>query len=262
MQQPMRVLQHQQFSPEAEQMAGMYQLGTLQGEYRVRFKKATIILIVLAFLLGIFFLGASFTGDTASAELMFILFALLFIGGGLYLALTPFIYRSWRVYVCADGFAFIRGNKTDAFRWDQIESMWQMIVKRYTNGIYTGTYHKYTVRRKDGVQVVFNDRFANVEDLGNAISRAITNLLFPQVVAAYNAGQTITFGDLSISLQGVSNGRELLPWSQIKEMGVKQGVVTVRKEGKWLSWSTIRASQVPNIFVFMALVNYVLKNRQ
>jgi hypothetical protein len=262
MQQPMRVLQHQQISPEAEQLAGVYQLGAPQSEYRVRIKKAIIILVILAFALGALFIGTAFAGGDSSELVIFILVALLFIGGGLYMALTPVIYRSWRVYVCADGFVFKRGNKIDAFRWDQIESMWQAVTRRYSYGVYTGSTHKYTIRRKDGVQVVLNDRFADVEQLGTTISQAITNLLLPQVVAAYNAGQTIAFGPFSISLQGVSNGQESLPWSQIKEMGVKQGIVTVRKEGKWLNWSTIRASQVPNIFVFMALVNYVLKNRQ
>jgi hypothetical protein len=43
---------------------------------------------------------------------------------------------------------------------------------------------------------------------------------------------------------------------------VNRGVVTVKKEGKWLSWSTIRAATVPNLFVFMALVNYVLKQQR
>lgn len=261
-QQPMRVLTHQQASPQAEQLAAMYQLGTPQSEYRVRLKRSEIIYCILAFVLGAIFLLAGVAGGDSTALTAFLVLALFFIVIGILVVLTPIFRRSWRVYVCSDGFAFVRGGRVDAFRWDQIEAMWQAITRRYSYGVYVGATHKYTVRRKDGVKVVFNDRFAQVEDLGNALSRSITNVVFPQVLAAYNAGQTITFGSLSISLQGVSNGRETLPWSQIKEIGVNRGIISVRREGKWLNWSTIYASRVPNFFVFLALVNYVLKNRQ
>ena len=53
MAQPMRLLQHQQLPPEAEQLAGAYQLGTAQTAYRVRVKKAAMIVwIVLGVILG------------------------------------------------------------------------------------------------------------------------------------------------------------------------------------------------------------------
>lgn len=262
MQQPMRVLTHQQASPQAEQLAAMYQLGTPQSEYRVRLKRSEIIYCILAFVLGMIFSAAAFAGEDSSTLIIFLILALAFVAMGLVLILTPIFRHSWRVYVCSDGFAFARGGRVDAFRWDQVEAMWQAVTRRYSYGVYMGATHKYTVRRKDGVRVVFNDRFAQVEDLGNALSHAITNVVFPQALAAYNAGQTITFGSLSISLQGVSNGRETLPWGQIKEIGVNRGIISVRREGKWLNWSTIYASRVPNFFVFVALVNYILKNRQ
>lgn len=144
-------------------------------------------------------LGSS---GSPSGKIAFLLFGLFFVGAALYYALIPVIYRSWRVYVCTEGFVFTRGGKVEAFRWDQIEAMWQAVTKHYRNGIYTGTSHKYTVRRRDGGQVVLNDRFTDVEELGNTISDKVTNYHLPLAIGAYNAGQTITFGPLSISLQG------------------------------------------------------------
>lgn len=263
MAQPMRVLQHQPLPPEAAQLAAMHQLGAPQSEYKVRVTIwAMLVWVVGGAFLTVVFLGAALSADTSGALIVFLFAALLCLGGALYVLLSPLIYRSWRVYVCADGFLSRRGEKIEAFRWDQIEAMWQAVTRHRTNGIYTGTTHKYTVRRKDGVQVIFNDRFGKVEELGNTLSRQITNYLLPQAINAYNAGSTLTFGPLSISLQGVSNGRELLPWHQITDIGVNRGIVNVKKEGKWLNWSTIMVPRVPNVFVFMALTNYVLKNRR
>ncbi|HZO74878.1 MAG TPA: DUF6585 family protein [Ktedonobacteraceae bacterium] len=257
MEQQLRALQ--QPSPEAQQFAATYQLGTPQAEYKVGFKKVrTIIAVIICVVLGGVFGAAAVS--SSETQFVFSILSVAFTAIALYYIFTPVIYRSWHVYVCSDGFISTRGDKVEPFRWDQIEAMWRSVTKHYTNGIYTGTTHVYTVRSSDGRQVVFNDRFSNVEQLGDTISRQVTNRLLPQVIQAYQAGNTITFGPLSISKQGVSNGKELLPWSQIKEMGVNRGVVTVKKEGKWLSWSAVMAAKVPNIFVFMALVNYVLNS--
>ena len=263
-QQPMRVLAQQQVSPEATQFAATYQLGVPQNEYRVRLKKSTIIYMIIVLLLGVISLASALGSDQTEGMVTFLIVGLVFIGAGIYLALTPVIYGSWRVYICSDGFAFRRGKRIDAFRWDQVESIRQAVTRRYYYGIYTGTTHRYTIRRKDGVQIALRDQFADVEQIGNTLSNAITQALFPQVLAAYNAGQTITFGSLSVSLQGVSNnnGQTWLPWNQIKEIKINRGVISVRQEGKWLNWSTAYASRIPNISVFLALVNYVLKNRQ
>ncbi len=262
MEQPMHILQPPQLSPEAELLATTYQLGMPQNEYKVRITVwAMIVWLVVGVVLGVVFLGVAFTAGTPGALVLFVLLGLFFFGLALYMIFIPILCRSWRVYICTEGFVLKRGT-IEAFRWDQVEAMWQAVTRHRTNGIYTGTTHKYTVRGKDGRQVIINDRFGNIEDLGNTLSHQITAALMPEVLNAYNAGNTITFGPLSISQQGISNGREALPWSQITGIGVNRGVVTVRKEDKWLNWSTTIVSRIPNVFVFIALVNSILKNRQ
>jgi len=127
------------------------------------------------------------------------------------------------------------------------------------NGIYVGTEHKYTVRGLDGRQVVLNDRITNVERPGNVISDMVTRVRLPEAIAAFKAGSTVTFGPLSVSMQGVSNSKELITWDQIKEFRVNNGTVIVKKEGKWLSWSSIQVANIPNFFIFLALVNAIMK---
>lgn len=264
----MRVLQHQQLSPEAYQVAGAYQLGIPQEEFKIRYTPKLIISGSIVLALGIFFGIATFAilQDGSGTETMFILlpFTLLFLIIGAYSLLKPALYSSRRVYLCSNGFAYTHGGKTDIYPWQHIDAMWQQVTRRYYNGIYTGTTHKYTIRRSDGAQLILNDIFPDVELIGNRIAQEITRCLLPRAITSYNAGQTITFGKLSVNMQGVSNGREMLPWNQIKGINVNRGIVSVKKEGKILNWSTVQVAHVPNIFVFMALVNYILKglNRQ
>ena len=259
-------VQQAQISPEAFQLAGTYQLGTPTADYKAALTRKSYVLMVVLLIMAVLFGFIAFqdnSGTTDSGSMVILLIvALCAFAGFLWTALYPIIFRSWHVYVCTEGFVFTRGSKVDACQWNQIESMWQQVTRRYVNGVYTGTDHRYTVRRNDGFEMVFNDRFSKVETLGNTISQEVTRRLFPRVIEAYNAGNTVTFGPLSVSKQGVSNGKELLSWNQIKGIGVNRGIVTVKKEGKLLNWSSVQVAKVPNIFLFMALVNSIISGRQ
>lgn len=268
MSQPVPLAQHQPPSMQAQQLAETYQLGTPQEEYSVQLTKKTlfigiaslILVVVLGFFAYTLYTSPRNVNDTNNAPFVLgVAVALLLVA--LYCLLYPLIYRSWHVYVYSQGFVFTRGSKLDAFRWDQIESISQRVTRQYVNGIYTGTQHRYTLRGLDGRKIVLNDRITNVERLGNVISEMVTRVKLPQAIAAFKAGHTITFGPLSVSMQGVSNSKELISWNQIKEFGVNRGIVTVKKEGKWLSWSTVYVAKIPNFFVFMALVNAIMQKK-
>ncbi|HKF37334.1 MAG TPA: DUF6585 family protein [Ktedonobacteraceae bacterium] len=266
MSQSMQVIQDQSPSVKAEQLAATYHLGTPQQEYGVHLTRKTLFVGIISLVAagGFGFLAYEMltsprnSNDINNAYLV-IGIGVVFLLGALYCFLYPQIYRSWHVYVGSEGFAFSRGSELDAFRWDQIECMWQRVTRRYMNGIYTGTDHKYTVRGLDGRQVVLNDRITNVERLGNVISGMVTRVKLPEAIAAFKAGSTVTFGPLSVSMQGVSNSKELITWDQIKEFKVNNGMVIVKKEGKWLSWSSVQVANIPNFFVFLALVNAIMK---
>lgn len=260
MEQAERVLQYEALPLEAEQLAGTYQLGVVQAVYKAHITLQSIFLwVVVGIVLGGICIYAALNASTLIFTVILFLLGLLFIGMILYAMCMPLIYRAWRVYVCADGFIFKRGRTIDAFRWDQIEAMWQAVTKHYRNRVYMGTSYKYTIRRQDGVQVVFDNKLAHVEQLGKILSRQIMHCLWPQTMSAYRAGHTIPFGPFSVSLQGVSNGKELLSWSEVEDMNVRQGRVVIRKEGKWRDWSPVMVRRIPNMFVFMALVQYILK---
>lgn len=252
------------FSAQADQLSATYQLGTLQQTYGVKMTRTTFIAGLGALVLGLFFGYYGYTLLTAPTNANDVSNSYVVLGlgglcllGALYCFFYPQLYRSWRVYVFSEGFAFTRGGKVDALRWEQIDSMLFSIVKRYMNGIYTGTQHKYTIRGIDGRQFVLNDRINNVGQLGETLSAMVTRVKLPEVIAAFKAGETITFGPFSVSLQGVSNGKELIAWEQIKEFRVNNGFVTVKKEGKWLNWSSVQVATIPNFFIFLALVNAI-----
>jgi hypothetical protein len=220
---------------------------------------AGFLFLAVALLFALLAVGISSRPEASDAVHIEMAMAGVFLLAALYAFCYPFFYRSWRVYLYSEGFAYIRRKKLDAFRWDQIESMLQSVTRQYYYGIYMGTNHRYTIRGQDSRKVVLTDRITHVERLGDVISDMVTRVKLPVVIAGFKAGGIVTFGPLSVSLQGVSNGRETISWDQVKDVSVNRGIVIVKKEGKWLSWSSVRVANIPNFFVFMALVNAVMR---
>ncbi len=247
-------------TPEASQVAVTFQLGIPTAEYRPRFttRKAVSIAFLFVVVLGSLVLGIISSQLIAFLIIGVLAFALMLMG-----LMDAFLSRDKRVYVCPAGLLYQHQGKTEAIRWDQVEAFWQRVVRRSSYGIQVGTLHLYTVQRNDGTTFKFNDQLYNVEALGNTIARETARLQLPRFIAAYQAGQTVNFGQIGLNQQGVSNGKELLPWHQIKEIKVNQGFISIQKEGNnRLRWKTVQASKIPNINVFMALVDSIINNRR
>jgi hypothetical protein len=259
-QQPLRILQSQEFSPEATQLAGTYQLGEPLADYKVGLTKRMRTYAIIGIAGTIFWAVLIYLGltspqnnDGMSGTLTFAAFALGCLGLAVYYLTIPVI-KPWHVYVCKEGFAFTNGKKSEPYRWDSIASVMLDITSYSQYGMNTGTTYKYTVRRNDGEKLVLDDKFIDVDALGNTITQEAAVHMLPRVMADFNAGQTITFGSLSVNQQGVSNGRNILPWSEVSGVFINKGFVIVLQKGKKSSWANIRVAKVPNVFVLDALV--------
>jgi hypothetical protein len=166
--------------------------------------------------------------------------------------------QGMQLLVFPEGLAETKQEQTSLIRWDDISHSWQSVTKHYRNGINSGTTHLYTIQTKDGQQYKFNDTYKNVEALGNLIQDEVARRIFPVVAQAYNAGQTVNFGQLNISKAGINNGKETIAWDEVKDVKLQSGIVTIKKEGKWLNWKNVTVAQTPNIFVFLGMVNQIV----
>jgi hypothetical protein len=160
------------------------------------------------------------------------------------------------VYLFEQG--LIQADRAGAvdIRWDQVESVLQAITHRYQYGVKVASTYIYTIRRIDGYTTRITHFYQDIAELGNAIAERVTAVALPRAVDAVRAGQTVTFGDLSLNLSGIAAaGKGAVPWSEIQKVNVYNGQVSVSRQGKWLSWSSQQAKDIPNLFVFLALAN-------
>jgi hypothetical protein len=174
---------------------------------------------------------------------------LLVTGGAIFNAL-----REYQVDIREQGFVYSTVFETVNVPWSDVTTVWQAVRARQRNGPTTSA--TYTVLLKNKKKLVLdNERFKNAEGLGNTIQREVTRRLMPKYIGIMRAGGTAEFGRLSINKQGISNGVELIPWPQVKGVQVNNGIININIEGKWLAWSSIMTHEIPNLFIFLEMID-------
>ncbi len=177
-----------------------------------------------------------------------------------------------RVYQFEHGLIRAKGEQMDVIRWDSIAYVIQNVRNRGYYYVWggviaaalanrNGTPHSVTVQRNDGAVFKFNDRIQHVGKLIQTIQTAVMQFHMPRAIAAYNAGSPVVFGPLTLSQQGLSNERELVPWNEVQSVDIKQGQVLVKRVGKTFRWANINVGQIPNVLVFMSMINYARTGR-
>ncbi|WP_406727529.1 DUF6585 family protein [Streptomyces sp. GD-15H] len=175
-------------------------------------------------------------------------------------ARTPNLSRKQaarRLHLFEHGLAEVgRNGKVSVFRWDSMTAL-QEITERYANGIYVGTTYVYRLSREDGTTLKVTDFYAQPERWGPAFQQEITRAQLPGLLAGLEQGRALTYGGLSVNLGGVATTKGSLTWPEIEKVEISQGFLVLRKSGKKLPWATVPAKEIPNLFLFLALVDQV-----
>lgn len=233
-------------------------LGTPVAEYTPgpRSQKANLIgsVVLIVFGLGGILLGIYLASLYGSGQLCFSVAGLISCLLGVLWFVLSKRQSDLRVLVFPEGLSYTKRGKTDIIRWDDVATVKQNIT-RHQQG---GTTHVYTVQLTDGRKHTFSDGLAGVQNLGNTIQQEVTRRILPRAVEAYGAGETIPFGKVSISKDGITRGKETLSWDQIKGVKLDRGVISIKKEAKWLRWSSVRVAETPNVFVLLAIVDRIV----
>jgi hypothetical protein len=245
-------------------------LGPVKTEFRgsAGYFAIQIIGVVIVFVFGLFFLVLGFgalatsapdvgIGTRLAAVLLFAPLGLGVVGFSIYWLVRQRQQWKQRVLLCRGGFVHIWGGRRKVYYWDDILAQYQKITDHYVYETYRNTTRVYTMECADGERLVFKDSLKNVKRLGDAIANHINRRELPLALADYDDGRLVTFGKLGVSKKGVTYGDSFLSWKEIKGVQIADGCISVSKKGKWFNWCSIGASSVPNLFVFLALVDQI-----
>ncbi|HEY3790121.1 MAG TPA: DUF6585 family protein [Urbifossiella sp.] len=110
------------------------------------------------------------------------------------------------------------------------------------------------VQRTDGTESHFGPAIADYDLLAELIQRRTFPRAWIMARDRLLSGETVPFGDLSVSPAGLRHASKKLPWSDVKELTIAQGRLSVKRVGRWLPWTILDASKVPNPHVLFALI--------
>ncbi|HUY79004.1 MAG TPA: DUF6585 family protein [Ktedonobacterales bacterium] len=243
----MQPMQSQAPAPAQAAQAG--QFGPLIEEFTASTLANTIYgLVLLVFAAG----GLALFISDKSNNLIFAVIGLIFLIIAAYLLVTSALNSRNKVQVFRDGLVVVRGAQSQAIPWNAITAFYQRIVRTRQSFVITSMSYRFTIELADGKRYVFS-QYKNVGRLGEILRQETTARQLPGARAAYQAGQTLTFGKMSLSQVGLSNGRETIPWGEVSGIQVANGAIIISRQGKRLAWASPLVPNVPNFVVFVTL---------
>jgi len=168
--------------------------------------------------------------------------------------------RKQAAVVYANGFACSDRKGVQSWRWDQVKDVTANVVRHYTNGIYTGTSHTYTLSRNNGEKLVIKDTIKNVEGFYTHLQNHTLQHRYQRCADAYNRGEMVQFGPVTISKQGgIQVGKKAYAWDDIEQVAINKGVLSVKKkDGRWFSGASASAGAIPNLHVLLSMINQIV----
>lgn len=153
-----------------------------------------------------------------------------------------------------DGFAYKSGKENiQIWRWDEIS----VIATNADSQRTRRAFYSYTLTKKNGETLVLDETLQNVEGFMGLVKKNVFALLLPPLKSAYNSGETITFGTVTIHRQnGLQMGGKTHRWDDIMDIKVERGrfrvILKTSKQYEEL------ASSIPNIEMLCNMIGLKL----
>jgi hypothetical protein len=140
--------------------------------------------------------------------------------------------RNAEVTLYEGGFVYQAFLDTIVVPWGQIAAVWRFGVRKGGNV----TRLIYTIQLRDKTRIKLDsDSLKDLEGLGNVIQQAVARVMLPRCAKKLNAGGVVNFGKLNLSQRGISDGKQEIPWADIREVRVNAGYIRIRRADKWLA---------------------------
>ncbi|MFN8374229.1 MAG: DUF6585 family protein [Anaerolineae bacterium] len=222
-----------------------------------------VLLVVFGIMTAVFALAAYQAPRNRFAEYdastaMLVIAVVCGVLGVMVFFFTVFRYRGLHVQVYDEGFARIRGRKIEAVRWTDVRSVLQSVTHYRRYGQTISTRYIYTIETADRRRIKLSNEIKDISLLGDTIQQETSKRMLPQAVAAYQSGQPVSFGSITLSKDGVSQGRKQLSWAEVEGVQIENGYVKFKKQGKWFNWANVPAAKIPNLYVFLSMVDNIV----
>jgi hypothetical protein len=176
------------------------------------------------------------------------------------------IHRGSRVniLVFAEGMARFDGVNLATCRWDEIETVQGMVKTYQMHGGVAGSRFIIDIAFRTNNKIRLDaakDHLAGMDILFHRLSVESTRCLLPRFLAAVEAGETLTFGVLGISKQGIHWGKYTLAWNDPAKVDFKNGLRIRNPHGLLFHpWVRLMDFAIPNHMSFLCLAEHYMQD--
>lgn len=171
-----------------------------------------------------------------------------------------------KVVVRADGVERwgLRG-KLWALRWaDMSELRYRAVKARLYHVIPIGTTIYLTLSDPSGRKYRVPNNMKSMDLLAERIADQQTAARFAEARAAIERGEEVRFGKAlivdneKVSTRKLFGGYKSCPLKEIEKVGVENGFLRIRQRGKLLGFGGGNIGSIPNVFLFLRLLDSLL----
>ncbi|MBF6327549.1 DUF6585 family protein [Nocardia transvalensis] len=131
------------------------------------------------------------------------------------------------------------------------------IVRLVDNPAPEQISYTYTIVDTTGTPIVLRGGIERPHEWGPAIERGIVDTQLPRARTVIEADGRVDFESFWLTATEIGAGRESVPWSEVAEIAVVGGWLSVRVAGRSQPLESLPVSLVPNYAVFRALTEWL-----
>jgi hypothetical protein len=162
--------------------------------------------------------------------------------------------RHVQVFVSDKGLCLPHGDSNETIAWKDID--FYLDCRPYT--LLGGSGCFLLIQLREGRQVGFPEGLDKRELLRETVIGEVTNRQLPTKRAALDQGEPVTFGAFTLDRNGLTYGRSCLLWEEVDVMSFEESKFVVRKKGKPMAWCKVTTIKIPNLALFVKLLNHEL----
>ena len=145
------------------------------------------------------------------------------------------------------------------WRWSAISGLSSEHSEQYFLGLRLSTRYRAALIPTTGKPVRLSDGLASYPELISQLKAILYPRLLPDLQANLQAGQSLYFGPLAISCQGLSHGAQRWTWADLQHLDIQNGLLEINTRPERIL--RIPTNQIPNLELLLQLVSECAPDR-
>jgi hypothetical protein len=169
-------------------------------------------------------------------------------------------YRGLEVLVCKNALVCMNPNSVQAVRWNEITGIRRVTLTSDETWGSLKPARQVIIDYGGKEPLIFDEMLENLSRVRDLVEQHTFDHLLASALEKLREGESVQFGPLSISQEGVRSGKSVLPWTDYGGVQADPQLVVMHYKGRDKPFCKLKTAEVPNIHVLPALADFFGKS--